>query len=65
MGIQLIDCLDNIENLNKEEKDMLLLEKENFWIGTLVTMQKGLNSTHDWYRKNRIGVKIFKYVKKM
>ena len=52
MAIQLIDCLDNVDNLNIEEKDCILLEKYFFWIGTLITMQKGINSSHDWYRKN-------------
>ena len=59
MSLQLIDCLDNIQNLNIEEKDCLLLEKEKFWIGTLITMHKGINSSHDWYRKNRSGGEDF------
>ena len=30
-----------------------MLQKERFWISTLVTMRKGLNSTYDWNRKRR------------
>ena len=59
MSIQLIDCLDNVDNLNIEEIDCLLLEKEKFWIGTLITMHKGINSTHDWYRKTKNGGEDF------
>ena len=45
----------NTENNSKEEIDDLLLEKENFWIGTLYTIYKGLNDYHDWrqVRRNR------------
>ena len=25
-----------------------------FWIGSLITQHKGLNSTHDWNRNKRI-----------
>ena len=59
MKIQLIDCLDNVEHLTPDEADCLLLEKEKFWIGTLITMQKGMISTHDWYRKTRSGGEDF------
>ena len=31
----------------------LLLEKEKFWIVTLITQHQGLNSTHDWNRSKR------------
>ena len=31
----------------------LLLQKQRFWISTLVTIYKGLNSTHDWNRNRR------------
>ena len=55
-SFQLIDCLDNFENLSEEEVDDLLLDKEKFWIGTLLTMHKGLNNTHDWNRKKRRAV---------
>ena len=59
MSIQLIDCLDSVDNLNTEGNDYLLLENEKFWIGTLITMHKGINSTHDWYRKKRTGGEDF------
>jgi hypothetical protein len=49
----LLDCVDNVEGLSTEQIDELLLEKEKFWIGTLVTQHKGLNSTHDWVRTKR------------
>ena len=49
----LLDCVDNVGGLSTEEIDALLLEKEKFWIGTLVTQHKGLNSTHDWVREKR------------
>ena len=35
-------------NSSKEETDDLPLEKENFWTGTLSTVQKVLNNYHDW-----------------
>ena len=49
----LVDCLDNTGDLRKEEIDKLLLQKEKFWIGTLVTQHKGLNGSHDWNRGQR------------
>ena len=49
----LIDCVTNTENNSKEEIDDLLLEKENFWIGTLCTIHKGLNDYQDWRRVRR------------
>ena len=49
----IVDVLNNIENLSKEEIDKMLLQKEKFWIGTLITQHKGLNGTHDWTRTNR------------
>ena len=44
----IIDCITKTENSSKEEIDDLLLEKENFWIGTLCTIHKGLHDYHDW-----------------
>ena len=41
------------ENSSKEETDDLLLEKENFWLGPLCTIHKGLNDYHDWRRVRR------------
>jgi len=49
----LVDALNNVENLTTEEIDDLLLRKEKFWNGTLVTQHQGLNGTHDWNRKTR------------
>lgn len=49
----ILDGLDNILGLSEEERNDLLLQKEKFWIGTLLTMHKGMNSTHDWNRTKR------------
>ena len=49
----IIDQLNNTNNLSPDDIDDLLLQKERFWISTLVTIHKGLNSTHDWNRKRR------------
>ena len=49
----ILDGLDNISGLSAEEIDDLLLQKQKFWIGTLLTMHKGMNSTHDWNRTER------------
>ena len=49
----LVDVVNNTENLSVEEVDNLLLQKEKFWIGTLVTQHKGLNGSHDWNRSKR------------
>ena len=49
----IIDRLNNTENLSSEQIDTMLLEKEKFWIGALVTQHKGMNSTHDWNRTRR------------
>ena len=65
----LIDCVTNTENSSNEEIDDLLLERENFWIGTLLTIRKGLNDYHDWrwVRRNQkfnmmIGKTVIKLV---
>ena len=50
---QIIDGLDNVDGLSTEEIDDLLLAKEKFWIGTLVTQHAGMNGTHDWNRTRR------------
>ena len=47
----IIDQLNNTNSLSPDEIDDVLLQKERFWISTLVTIHKGLNSTHDWNRK--------------
>ena len=49
----LIDSVDNTEDLEEEEIDALLIEKEQFWIDTLHTYPFGLNSVHDLHRKIR------------
>ena len=49
----LVDKLNNVENLTHDEIENLLLEKEKFWSGTLVTQHQGLNGTHDRNRKKR------------
>ena len=49
----IIDQLNNTHSLSPYEIDDILLQKERFWISTLVTIHKGLNSTHDWNRKRR------------
>ena len=46
----IIDVLNNVDNFSSDEIDDLLIQKEQFWIGTLVTQHKGLNGTHDWRR---------------
>ena len=46
----IIDGLNNIDNLTTDEIDDLLLEKEKFWIGALVTQHAGMNCSHDWNR---------------
>ena len=43
----------NVDHFLYDEVDELLLQKEQFWIGTLVTQHKGLNETHDWRRTRR------------
>ena len=49
----IIDVLNNTDKLSSSEIDDLLLKKEQFWIGSLVTQHKGMNGTHDWYRSKR------------
>ena len=54
----LVDKLENVDDLSIGEIDELLLEKEKFWIGTLVTQHQGMNGTHDWNRVKRSDKKI-------
>ena len=49
----IIDQLNNANSLSPDDIDDLLLQKERFWVSTLVTIHKGLKSTHDWNRKHR------------
>ena len=53
MRFILVNALNNVDNISKEEIDDLLLQKEKFWSGTLVTQHQGLNGSHDWNRKKR------------
>ena len=53
-----MDKLENVDDLSIGEIDELLLEKEKFWIGTLVTQHQGMNGTHDWNRVKRSDKKI-------
>ena len=46
----IVDILNNIDRLSSDETDDLLLQKEQFWIGTLATQHKALNGTHEWRR---------------
>ena len=46
-----IDQLNNTNSLSADEIDNLLLQKERFWISTLVTIHKGLTTAHDWNKK--------------
>ena len=49
----IVDVLNNVDLLNETEIDDILLQKEKFWIGTLVTQHQEMNSKHDWNRKCR------------
>ena len=49
----IIDKLNNTDGLNSDQIDDLLLIKEKFWIGSLVTQHQGMNGTHDWNRTRR------------
>ena len=49
----IVDVINNTSTLTQSEIDSLLLAKEKFWIGTLITQHKGLNGSHDWCRKTR------------
>ena len=49
-----IDVLSNVENLSENHTEGLPFQTENFWIGYLVTHDKGLDGSHDWNRHHRI-----------
>ena len=49
----IVDVVNNAELIDGENLESLLLKKEKFWIGTLVTQHRGLNGSHDWNRKLR------------
>ena len=48
LAFVIIDVVNNTSGLTRNQIEDLLLKKEKFWIGTLVTQHQGLNSTHDW-----------------
>jgi len=48
----IVDVVNNVDQLNKDDIDSLLLEKEKFWVGTLITQHHILNGSH-WNRKKR------------
>ena len=39
----IVDILNNVDHLSSDEIDNFLLQKEQFWIDTLVTQRNGLN----------------------
>ena len=57
----IVDSVNNTDLLSEIDVNSLLseidvdslLNKEKFWIGTLVSLHKGLNGSHDWCRKKR------------
>ena len=49
----IVDVVNNADQLCKSDLETVLLLKEKFWIGTLVTQHKGLNGSHDWNRSKR------------
>ena len=53
LGFVIIDVVNNTSGLTHYQIEDLLLKKEKFWIGTLVTQQQGLNSNHDLNRSKR------------
>ena len=53
LAFVIIEVVNNTPGLTRNQIEDLLLEKEKFWISTLVTQHQGLNSTHDWNRSKR------------
>ena len=49
----IVDVLNNVDHFSSDEIDDLLLQTEQFWVGTLVTQHMGLNKIHDWRRTKR------------
>ena len=47
LGFLIINVLHNVEHLSENDTESLLLQKENFWIKTLVTQHKRRNGSHD------------------
>ena len=50
----IIDVLNNADDLSENDIQSLQLQKENFWIKTLVIQHKRLNGSHDLSRHQRI-----------
>ena len=44
----IIEVVNYTSGLTRNQIENLLLEKKKNWIGTIVTQQQGLNSTHEW-----------------
>ena len=53
LAFVIIEVVNYTSGLTRNRIEDLLLEKEKNWIGTIVTQQQGLNSTHDWIRPKR------------
>ena len=48
LAFAIIDVVNHTSGLTCNQTEDLLLRKEKFWIGTLVTQHQGLSSTHVW-----------------
>ena len=48
----IVDVLNNVDHFSSDEIEDLLLQKQQFWIGTLVTQRKGLNCD-PWLEENK------------
>ena len=44
----IVDVFNNVDHFSSGEIEDLLLQKEQFWIGTRTTQHKGLNGAHNW-----------------
>ena len=53
IGFMIVDHVNNTGELTVDELDDLLLQKEKFWIGSLLTHRHGINGMHDWNRAKR------------
>ena len=49
----IVDVVNNVNMVESEDLENFSLQKEKFWIGTLVTQHQGLNGSHDWNRRTR------------
>ena len=48
LAFVIIDMVNNPSGLTRNQREELLLGKEKFWFGNVVTQHQGLNSNHDW-----------------